>query len=152
MTASRSMSNAPRTDRSASSDWGGRRSMDTATPGDQTMCPMFTLEGGSMEGGTPRPPSTDRRPSIGIRGWIVDRSVHAADDPHELALDAHVRVVLGRVLVVGRLETDPALLPVEALERDRVLLHLGDHDVPVARRLLRPDDHEVPVRDVGVHH
>ena len=45
-------------------------------------------------------------------------------------------VELRLVVRVGRLQPDAVLLPEEALERDRVLLHLGDDDVPVARRLL----------------
>ena len=57
-----------------------------------------------------------------------------------------------RVRLVGGLQPDFVLLLEEALEGDRVLFHLGDHDVAVAGGLLRPDDDEVTVRDVGVDH
>ena len=59
-------------------------------------------------------------------------SVELADDSDELSLDAHVVVELRRVGRVGRLETDLVLLLEEALQRDRVLLDLGDDDVAVA--------------------
>ena len=72
--------------------------------------------------------------------------------PIELALDPHVGIELRRVVRVGGLQADSVLLAEEPLEGDRVLLDLGDHDVAVARRLLRPDDHEVPVRDVRLDH
>src|SRR5438034_11286740 len=44
-------------------------------------------------------------------------SVEAADDSDELALDSNVVVELGRVVGVGGLEPDAALLLVERLER-----------------------------------
>src|SRR5450631_1299154 len=75
-------------------------------------------------------------------------SVEAADDPDELALDEHAGVEHRRVFLVGRLEADPAGFLEEALEGDRVLLDLGDHDVAVARRGLGPDHDEVAVSDV----
>ena len=45
-----------------------------------------------------------------------------------------------------------ALFLEELLEGDRVLFNLGDDDVSVSGRLLRPDQDKVPILDVGVDH
>src|SRR6185369_7843226 len=70
-------------------------------------------------------------------------SVELANHADELALDPHVVVELRLVGRVRGLEADAVLLSEEALEGDGVLLDLGNHDVAIASRRLRPDEHEV---------
>src|SRR5512142_1706520 len=79
-------------------------------------------------------------------------SVEAADDPDQLSLDPNVRVELGLVGRVGRLEANAVLLLEEALEGDGVLFDLSHDDVAVPGGLLRPDQDEVAIRDVGLDH
>ena len=64
----------------------------------------------------------------------------------------HVVVELGRVGRVRRLESDLVLLLEEPLERDAVVVHLGDDDVAVPGRLLGSDEDEVAIGDVGLDH
>ena len=80
------------------------------------------------------------------------RSIEAADHPDELALDPYRVVVLRRIGRVGRLEPHAPVLLEEPLERDGVLLHLGDDDVTVAGGLLGPDHDVVTVRDERLDH
>src|SRR5256885_2204999 len=72
--------------------------------------------------------------------------VQSPDHPDELALNTDIVIDLIRVRGVGRLEPNLVLLLEEPLERDRVFLDLGDHDVPVTGGGLRPDQHEIAVR------
>ena len=59
-------------------------------------------------------------------------SIEASNDTDELPLNADVVVKLGGIIRIRRLKADPVLLLEEPLQRDRVLLDLGDDDVPVA--------------------
>src|SRR6476469_2935915 len=58
--------------------------------------------------------------------------IELPNDSDELALDTDIVIELGRIGGVGWLEPDLVLLLEEALERDRVLVDLGNDDVPIA--------------------
>ncbi len=100
----------------------------------------------------PRDPSTERRPARSCVDALWRSQSTLRIDPDELALDPDVGIEHRRVGLVGRLETNASLLAEEPLEGHGVLLYLGHHDVAVAGGLLGTDDHEVPIRYVGVHH
>ena len=93
-------------------------------------------------------------------GWLAATSpLVSAASTSALARDADARGVINRERILeqhAQMRTpriaDAALLAEEALECDRVLLHLGDDDVPVPGGVLLADDHEVPVRDVRLDH
>ena len=94
------------------------------------------------------------------RGWVSRLAspaarrgaVEAADHPDELALDPDGVIELRRIGRVRGLEPDPAVLLEEPLERDGVLLDLGDHDVPVPGGLLGADHDVVTIRDQRLDH
>src|SRR4051812_21613053 len=146
---------APSTDCSASRLWGGRRSI-TGTPRLLAGCVTFSVTAAIVcpLGCYPQTPSTNwRAHADGCEKPVDSRPlVQPPNHADELALNSNVVVEHRRVVRVRRLQSDAVLLLEESLERDRVLLDLGDDDVAVPGSVLRPDEDEVAVGDVGLDH
>src|SRR5688572_22662835 len=107
ITASRSISRAPRTDCSASIDCGGRRSIDIGMCSAGGNPGQARREYSAPAGARTTYLLTDiahlLAAGCGLCGRVSPRLVDAPDDPDELSLDTNVDVELRRVLLVGGL-------------------------------------------------